>query len=166
MSLACTSSASTENPDQLAGSGASPPTDAMEAHEQAVRQTAEQQTIEEQPPTQRPTIEEGVADEPTGDQQAAGRTTVLEEVGSEAAEHGTSAPSMSSVEGSGAAPMTTKQDKQQQSEVLPLAESSNAIAHGKAMLVPDAVEAGPAPGPEAELKEEEDDVIEEVVGHP
>ena len=48
----------------------------------------------------------------------------------------------------------------------PLAESLNAVARGKAVLIPGVVEAGPAPGPEAEPEEEEDDVIEEIVGHP
>ena len=41
--------------------------------------------------------------------------------------------------------------------------STNAVAHGKAMVITDAADAGPTPGPEEEPKE---DKVEEVLGHP
>lgn len=110
---------------------------------------------------------EGAIEEPAGDQQAADRTMVPEEVGKEPTDHGTSASSTSSAGGNGAAPTTTEQVEQQQTEMSPLAESLNVVARGKAVLIPGVVEAGPAPEPEAEPEEEEeDDIIEEVVGHP
>ena len=40
---------------------------------------------------------------------------------------------------------------------------TDAVARGKAVVITDAADTGPAPGPEEELEEDE---VEEVLGHP
>lgn len=75
---------------------------------------------------------------------------VPEQVVEKPTEHGTSAPSTSSIGGSGSA-----------SEVPPQTELTDAAAREKAVLVPSAAEARPALEPEVEPKEEED-IVEEV----
>ena len=79
------------------------------------------------------------------------------------AEPGTSAPSAKPVEGNTSASRVTEQTEEQRPEVRAQTTFTDAAARGKAMLITDAADAGPAPGLEEEPKEDE---VEEVLGHP
>ena len=136
--------ASTESPDQLARSGVAPP-------------------ISTEQTTQQPTTEEAIVEDPSGPQQASSQTTVPEQMVEVPAEPGTSAPSAKPAEGNTSASMVTEQTEEQRPEVRAHTTFTDAAAHGKAVVIADAADAGPAPGPEEEPEEDE---VKEVLGHP
>ena len=113
--------------------------------------------------TQQPTTEEAIVEDLSWPQQASSQTTVLEQVVEGPAESGTSAPSAKPAEGNTSASRVTEQTEEQRPEVRAQTTFTDAAAHGKAMVITDAADAGPAPGPEEEPKE---DKVEEVLGHP
>ena len=55
-----------------------------------------------------------------------------------------------------------EQTEEQQPEVRAQPTFTDAETHGKALVITDAADAGPAPGPE---EEPEEDKVEEVLGH-
>ncbi|XP_066361568.1 uncharacterized protein [Miscanthus floridulus] len=87
-------SASTENPDQLAGSGVAPP------------------SLSEKT-TQQPAMEQPIVESPPEPQQTSGQTTVPEQVVKGRAEPSTSAPSTNPAEGDTLAPERMGQTKEQ-----------------------------------------------------
>ena len=111
---------------------------------------------------QQPTIEEPIVENPSRPQQASSQTTVPEQVVEGPAEPGKSALSAKATEGNTLASRITEQTEVQQPEVRAQTTSTNAAAHGKAVVITDAADAGPAPGPEEEPEEDE---VEEVLGH-
>ena len=100
--------------------------------------------------TQQPTTEEAIVEYPSGPQQASIQTTVPEQVVKGPAEPGTSAPS-------------AKPAEEQRPEVRAQTTFTDAVAHGKALVITDAADAGLAQRPEEEPEEDE---VEEVLGHP
>ena len=78
------------------------------------------------------------------------------------AEPGTSAPSAKPAEGNTSASRVTEQTEEQRPEVRAQTTFTDAIACGKAVVIIDAADAGPAPGLEEEPEEDE---VEEVLGH-
>ena len=79
------------------------------------------------------------------------------------AELGTSAPSAKPAEGNTSASMVTEQTEEQRPEVRAQTTFTDAVTHGKAVVITDTADARPALG----LKEEpEEDEVEEVLGHP
>ena len=81
----------------------------------------------------------------------------------EPAELGTSASSTKPAEGNTSASRVTEQTKEQRPEVRAQTTFTDAAARGKAVVITDAADAGPAPRPEEEPEEDE---VEEVLGHP
>ena len=79
------------------------------------------------------------------------------------AEPGTSAPSAKPAEGNTSALRVIEQTEEQRPEVRAQTTFTGAAARGKAVVITDAADAGPAPGPEEEPEEDE---VEEVLGHP
>ena len=78
------------------------------------------------------------------------------------AEPNTGAPSTNPAEGDTSAPRITGQTEEQQPEVAQNV-SADATARGKAIVVAEAANTGPAPLPKQEAEEDE---VEEVLGHP
>ena len=111
---------------------------------------------------QQPAMEEPIAESPPEPQQTSGQTTVPEQVVEGRAEPNTSAPSTNPAEGDTSAPRITDQTEEQQPEVAQ-STSTDAMARGKAIVIAEAVNSGPAPIPEQEAEEDE---VEEVLGHP
>ena len=136
--------ASTESLDQLARSGVAPPL--------ILEQTAQQ-----------PAIEEPIVEDPSGPQQTNIHTTVPEQGVEGRAEPSTNAPSTDPAEGDTSAPRVTNQTEEQQPEVIAQRTFADAMAHGKAIVIVEATNSGPAPLPEEEAEE---DKVEEVLGHP
>jgi hypothetical protein len=81
----------------------------------------------------------------------------------EPAEPGKSAPSAKPAEGNTSASRVTEQTEVQRPEVRAHTTFTDAAAHGKVVVITDAADAGPVPGPEEEPEEDE---VEEVLGHP
>ena len=79
------------------------------------------------------------------------------------AEPGTSASSAKPAEGNTSVSRVTEQTEEQRSEVRAQTTFIDAVARGKAVVITDAADAGPAPRPEEEPEEDE---VEEVLGHP
>ena len=79
------------------------------------------------------------------------------------AEPGTSASSAEPTEGNTSASRVTEQTEEQRPEVRAQTTFTDAAARGKAMVIIDAANAGPALGLEEEPEEDE---VEEVLGHP
>ena len=102
--------------------------------------------------TQQPTTEEAIVEDPSGPQQASSQTTVLEQVVEGLAEPGTSAPSAKPIEGNTSASRVTEQTKEQRPEVRVQTTFTDAATHGKAVVITDAANVGPAPGLEEEPK--------------
>ena len=113
--------------------------------------------------TQQPTTEEAIVEDPLGPQQASSQTTVPERVVEGPAEPGTSAPSAKPAEGNTSASRVIEQTEVQWLEVRAQTTSTDAAAHGKAVVITDAADAEPALGP---VEEAEEDEVEEVLGHP
>ena len=135
---------SIESLDQLAGSGVAPPI--------GTEQTAQQ-----------PTTEEPIVEDLLGPHQASSQTIVPKKVVEGPAELGKSALSAKPAEGNTSASRVIEQTEEQRPEVRAQTTFTDAVAHGKAMVITDAANAGPAPGPEEEPEEDE---VEEVLGHP
>ena len=112
--------------------------------------------------TQQPTTEEAIVEDPLGPQQVSNQTTVPEQVVEGPVEPGTSALSAKPAEGNTSTSMVTEQTEEQRPEVRAQTTFTDAAAHGKAMVITDAADAGPAPGLEEEPEEDE---VEEVLGH-
>jgi len=74
-----------------------------------------------------------------------------------------SAPSARPAEGNTSASRVTEQTEEQQPEVRAQPTFTDAEARGKALVIAEAADAGPAPRPKEEPKEDE---VEEVLGHP
>ena len=74
-----------------------------------------------------------------------------------------SASSAKPAEGNTSASRVTEQTEEQWPEVRAQTTLIDATARGKAVVITDAADAGLAPGPEEEPKEDE---VEEVLGHP
>ena len=113
--------------------------------------------------TQQPTTEEAIVEDPSGPQQASSQTTVPEQVVEGPAELGMSAPSTKPAEGNTLASRITEQTEEQRPEVRAQTTFTDAAARGKAVVITDATDVGPAPGLEEEPEEDE---VEEVLGHP
>ena len=118
---------STENPDQLAGSGVAPPAMSEKT-------------------TQQPAMEEPIAESPLEPQQTSDQTTVLEQVVEGRAEPSTGAPSTNPAEGDTPAPRVIDQTMEQQPEVAQ-STFANAMACGKAIVIAEAANSEPAPLP-------------------
>jgi len=112
---------------------------------------------------QQPTTEESIVEDPLRPQQANRQTTVTQQVVERIAEAGTSALSAKPAEGNTLASRVVEQTEEQRSEVRAHTMFIDAAARGKAVVIIDAADAGPAPGPE---EEPEEDKVEEVLGHP
>jgi len=111
---------------------------------------------------QQPTMEEPIVENPLEPQQMSGQSIVPEQVVEGSAEPSTGAPSTNPTEGDMSAPTVTDQTEEQQLEV---AQSmfADATARGKAIVIAEAANSGPAPL----LKQEaEEDDVEEVLGCP
>ena len=113
--------------------------------------------------TQEPATKEAIVEDPLEHQQASGQTTVPERMVEVSAEPGMSASSTKPAEGNTSASMVMEQTEEQRLEVRAQTTFTDAAAHGKAVVITDAVDAEPAPGPEEEPEEDE---VEEVLGHP
>ena len=113
--------------------------------------------------TQQPTTKEPIVEDPSGPQQASSQTVVPERVVEGPAEPGTSAPSAKPAEGNTSASRVTEQTEEQRPEVRAQTTFTDVVAHGKAVVIIDAADAEPAPGP---IEEPEEDEVEEVLGHP
>ena len=111
--------------------------------------------------TQQPTTEEAIVEDLSGPQQASNQTTVLEQVVKGPAKPGTSAPSAKPGEGNTSASRVTEQTEEQRPEVRAQTTLTDVVAHGKAVVITDAVDARPAPGSKEKPKEDE---VEEVLG--
>ena len=131
---------SIESPDQLAGSGVAPPI--------SLEQTAQQ-----------PATEEAIAEDPSEPQQGSSQTTVLEQVVEGPTEPGMSAPSARPTKGNTSTSRVMEQTEEKQPEVRAQPIFTDAETHGKALVIAEAADAGPAPRPE------EEDEVEEVLGH-
>ena len=79
------------------------------------------------------------------------------------AELGTSAPGAKPVEGNTSASRVMEQTEEQWLEVRAQPTFTDAAACGKAVVITDAADAEPAPGP---IEEPEEDEVEDVLGHP
>ena len=110
-----------------------------------------------------PTIEEPIVEDPSGPQQASSQTTVPEQVVEGTAEPGMSAPSAKHAEGNTSASRVMEQTEEQQPEVRAQPIFTDAETRGKALVIAEAADVGPAPRLEEEPKEDE---VEEVLGHP
>ena len=135
---------STKSPDQLAESGVAPPISA--------EQTAQQ-----------PTTEEPIVEDPSGPQQGSSQTTVPEQVVEGPTEPSTSAPSARPAEGNTSVSRVMEQTEEQQPEVRAQPTFTDAETRGKALVIAEATDAGLAPRPKEEPKEDE---VEEVLGRP
>ena len=113
--------------------------------------------------TQQPATEEAKVEDPSKHQQASGQTTVPERMVEVPSEPGTSAPSAKPAEGNTSALRVIEQTEEQRPEVRAQTTFTDATAHGKAVVITDVADAGPAPGPKEEPEEDE---VEEVLGHP
>ena len=91
------------------------------------------------------------------------QTTVPEQVVEGPAKPGKSAPSAKPAEGNTLALRVTEQTEEQRPKVRAQTTFTDAAARGKAVVITDAADAGPAPEPEEEPKEDE---VEDVLGHP
>ena len=111
---------------------------------------------------QQPAIEE-VAKDPSGPQQGSSQTTVPEQVVEGPTEPSTSAPSARPTEGNTSASRVTEQTEEQQPRVRAQPIFTDAETRGKALVIAEAADVGPAPRPEEEPEEDE---VEEVLGHP
>ena len=79
------------------------------------------------------------------------------------AEPSTSAPSTNPAEGDTSAPGVTGQNEERRTESRAQSTLVDAAARGKAIVITEATNSGPAPLPEEEAEEDE---VEEVLGHP
>ena len=113
--------------------------------------------------TQQPATEEAIVEDPLEHQQASSQTTVPERMVEVPAKLGTSALSAKPAEGNTSASMVMEQTEEQRPEVRAQTTFTDAAAHGKAVVITDAANAEPAPGP---IEEPEEDEVEEVLGHP
>ena len=112
---------------------------------------------------QQPTMEEPIAESPPEPQQTSGQTTVPEQVIEGRAEPSTSAPSTNPAEDNTSALGVTGQNEERWTESRAQSMLVDAAARGKAIVITEATNSGPAPLPEEEAEEDE---VEEVLGHP
>ena len=112
---------------------------------------------------QQPATDEAIAEDPSGPQEGSSQTTIPEQVVKGPTEPSTSALSARPAEGNTSASRVTEQTKEQQPKVRAQPIFTDAETHGKALVIAEAADAGPAPRPEEEPKE---DKVEEVLGHP
>ena len=108
-------------------------------------------------------MEEPIAESPPEPQQTSGQTTVPEQVVERRAEPSTSAPSTNPAEGDTSAPGVTGQTEEWRPKSRAQSTLVDAAARGKAIVITEATNSGPAPLPEEEAEEDE---VEEVLGHP
>jgi len=113
--------------------------------------------------TQQPSTEVPIAEKPSEPQPTSSQTTVPEQGVKGRAEPNINAPSTNPAGGDTSAPRVTGQTEEQQMEVRAQSTFVNAVARGKAIVIAEAANSGPAPIPEEEAKE---DKVEEVLGHP
>ena len=100
---------------------------------------------------------------PVGTQQTSGQTMVPEQGVKGRAEPSTSAPSANPAEGNTSAPRVMEQTEEQRPEVIAQSMFVDATTLGKAIVIVEAANSGPAPRPK---EEPEEDKVEEVLGHP
>ena len=112
---------------------------------------------------QQPATEEAIAEDLSKPQQGSSQTTVPEQVVEGPTEPSMSAPSARPSEGNTSASRVMEQTEEQQPEVRAQPIFTDAETRGKALVIAEAADAGPAPRLEEEPKEEE---VEEVLGHP
>ena len=108
-------------------------------------------------------MEKTTAEGPPEPQHTSSQTTVPKQVVEGRAEPSTSAPSTNPAEGNTSAPRVTEQIEEQRPEVIAQSTFVDAAARGKAIVIAEAANSGPAPIPEEEPGEDE---VEEVLGHP
>ena len=108
-------------------------------------------------------MEKTTAEGPPEPQHTSSQTTVPEQVVEGRAEPSTSAPSTNPAEGDTSALGVMGQTEEQRPEVIAQSMFVDAAAHGKAIVIIEAANSGPAPIPEEEAEEDE---VEEVLGHP
>ena len=108
-------------------------------------------------------MEEPIAESPPEPQQTSSQTTVPEQVVEGRAEPSTSALSTNPTEGDTSALGVTGQTEERWPELRPQSTLVDAAAHGKAIVIAEATNSGPAPVPEEEAEE---DKVEEVLGRP
>ena len=112
---------------------------------------------------QQPAMEEPIAESPPEPQQTSGQTTVPEQVVEGRAEPSTSAPSTNPAEGDTSASGVMGQTEEWRPESRAQSTLVDAEARGKAIVIAEAANSGPAPVPKEEVEEDE---VEEVLGHP
>ena len=112
--------------------------------------------------SQQPAMEEPIVEDPPEPQQISDQTTVPEQVVEGRAEPSTGAPSINPAEEDTSAPRVTDQTEEQQSKVAQ-STSADAMARGKAIVIAEVANSGPALLPEHEAEEDE---VEEVLGRP
>ena len=112
---------------------------------------------------QQPAMEEPIAESPPKPQQTSGQTTVPEQVVEGRAEPSTSVPSTNPTEGDTSTLGVTGQTDERWPESRAQSTLDDAGARGKAIVIAEAANSGPAPVLEEEAKEDE---VEEVLGHP
>jgi len=113
--------------------------------------------------TQQPATEEAIVEDLSGPQQGSSQTTVLEQVVEGPTELSTSALSTRPAEGNASMSRVMEQTEEQQPEVRAQPIFTDAETRGKALVIAEAADAGPAPTPEDEPEEDE---VEEVLGRP
>ena len=113
--------------------------------------------------TQQPAMEEPIAESPPEPQQTSGQTTVPEQVVEGRAEPSTSASSTNPAEGDTLALGVMGQTEERRPESRAQSMLVDAEACGKAIVIAEAANSGPAPVPEEEAEE---DKVEEVLGRP
>ena len=112
---------------------------------------------------QQPATDEAIVEDPSGPQQGSSQITVPEQVVEGPTEPSTSALSARPTEGNTSASRVTEQTEEQQPEVRAQPTFTDAEVRGKALVIAEAADAGPAPRPEEEPEEDE---VEEILGHP
>ena len=104
---------------------------------------------------QQPAMEETIAEGLPEPQTTSGQTTVPEQGVKGRAEPSTSASSTNPAEGDTSAPRVTNQTEEQQPEVIAQRTFADAMARGKAIVIAEAANSGPALQPKEEVEEDE-----------
>ena len=108
-------------------------------------------------------MEEPIAEGPPEPQNTSSQTTVPEQGVKGRAEPSTSALSTNPTEGNTSAPRVIGQTEEQWPEVIAQSTFVDAVARGKAIVIAEAANSGPAPIPKEEPEEGE---VQEVLGCP
>ena len=108
-------------------------------------------------------MEVPIAEKPSEPQPTSSQTTIPEQGVEGRAEPNTNAPSTNPTGGDTSAPRVMGQTEEQRMEARAQSMFVDAVARGKAIVIIEAANSGPAPIPEEEAEEDE---VEEVLGRP